>query len=63
MQVVQFEKAIPQWNALGLLIVIISVMDQFHDVASWMTHSVKWTAKIGAVALWYQFLQEKIHSV
>ena len=37
------------------------ILNQFNDVASWhIGHSVKRTVEIGAVALWYQFLLEKI---
>ena len=57
--VVQFGHVIPHSKALGLLILIISVFDQFHDVASWHGTYVKRTVEIGAVALWYQFLLDK----
>ena len=53
--VVQFGQLIPLLKALGLLILIISVWTLHHD----MGHKVKTTVKIGAVALWYQFLWEK----
>ena len=50
----QFRQVIPHFKALGLLILIISVLDQFHDVAPW--HG---PVEIGAVALWYKFLLVK----
>ena len=48
------------FDALGLLILIISALDQFRDVVSWNGTSHKRTVEIGAVALWYQFLLEKL---
>ena len=39
--VVQFGQVIPHLKALGLLILIISVLDQFHDVASFYRTSCK----------------------
>ena len=57
--IVEFGQFIHHLTALSMLILIISVLDQFHDIRHVIRHGVKKAVEIGAVALCWQYF----HSV